>query len=232
MPTNTFEEFVTQRKKDLATIARHTSGEYEFQDVVGEVFLMAADIGQRRKYPIDWSSRTDQDQVLAYVYQKLIRYEERTVRFAVRLDKSKDDENGDFVHPIARTLVSDGGRDPLAIVVEREMQKTTRVELRYCLATAYVRLLQHFDNRMLLVADHLLISLAHAYRCCKKARLLASTQSPMPGKTMAESFLPGPWRTFRLSRTPKQLSFDFREQLLLIEGESRHSCLHRTAALS
>jgi hypothetical protein len=102
-------------------------------------------------------------------------------------------------------------------VLEREIQQGSRAEQRNCLATAYVRLLRHFDNRMLSVADHLLISQAHAYRCCRKARLLASNQSPLPDKAMAKSFLPGPWRTFRLCRMPKQLTFDFREQLSLLE---------------
>ena len=215
---DTFEHFVAQRKKDLSRIARRTIGECEFEDVVGEAFLMAAEIGRRREHAVDWSSRTDQEQVLAYLYQKLVRYEERTVRFAVRLDKSEDDESRDFVHPLVRALASDGGRDPLAMLVEREIQQTSRAEQRNCLATAYVRLLRHFDNRMLSVADHLLISLAHAYRCCKKARLLASNQSPLPGKPVAKSFLPGPWRTFRLCRTPEQLTFDFQEQLSLLEG--------------
>lgn len=217
METIGFDEFVAQRKKDLARIARHTSGEYKFQDVVGEAFLMAIDVGRRRRCEIDWSSRTDQDQVIAYVYQKLVRYEERTVRFAVRLDKSEEDDDGDLVHPLMRKLASDGGRDPLAIVVEREIHLASRTGQRHCLATAYVRLLRHFDNRMSSVADHLLISLGHAYRCCMKARVLASNQSPMPGKTMAETFLPGPWRTFRLCREPEQLTFDFREQLSLLE---------------
>jgi hypothetical protein len=171
-----FEHFVAQRKKKLARIARPTTGECEFEDVVAEAFLMAAEIGRRREYAVDWSSRTDQEQVLAYLYQKLVRYEERTVVFAVRLDKSEDDESRDFVHPLVRALASDGGRDPLAMLVEREIQQTSRVEQRNCLATAYVRLLRHFDDRMLSVADHLLISLAHGYRCCKKARLLASNQ--------------------------------------------------------
>jgi hypothetical protein len=51
-------------------------------------------------------SRADQEQVLAYVYQKLVRYEERTVRFAVRLDKSEFDENSDFVRSYAHLRVT------------------------------------------------------------------------------------------------------------------------------
>ena len=103
---------------------------------------MAAEIGRRREHAVDWSSRTDQEQVLVYLYQKLVCYEERTVGFAIRLDKSEDDESRDFVHPLVRALASDGGGNPLAILVEREIQQTSRVEQRNCLATAYVQLLR------------------------------------------------------------------------------------------
>lgn len=218
MSTDTFQKFVKQRKSDLERIARRTSGEHEFQDVEGEAFVMAADIGRRRGYDIDWSSEPDQKLVLAYVFQKLVHYEERNVRFAVRLDKSVEDEDGEFVHPLVRRLASDGGRDPLARLIEREDNEAWRARKRYCLATAWIRMLEHFDGRMLSVADHLLVSLSHAYRCHRKAVRLTSTQSPMPGKTMPASLMPGPWRTFRILRTPEQLTFDFQEQLSLLGG--------------
>jgi hypothetical protein len=143
VPMDRFEHFVAQRKKDLARIARRTAGEYEFEDVVGEAFVMAAEIGRRRDHAVDWSSRTDQEQVLAYLYQKLVRYEERTVRFAVRLDKSEDDENSDFVHPLVGALASDGGRDPLAVLVEREIQQASRADQRNC----------HFWEQLSLLED-------------------------------------------------------------------------------
>jgi hypothetical protein len=143
VPMDRFEHFVAQRKKDLARIARRTTGECEFEDVVGEAFLMAAEIGRRREYAVDWSSRTEQEQVLAYFYQKLVRYEERTVRFAVRLDKSEDDENSDFVHPLVGALASDGGRDPLAVLVEREIQQASRADQRNC----------HFWEQLSLLED-------------------------------------------------------------------------------
>lgn len=218
MPADGFGDFVAQRRKDLARIARHTSGEYELQDVIGEAFLMAADIAERRGRAVDWSDPADQERVLAYLYQKLVRYTETTVRFAVRLDERLEDEDGDFVHPLVRTLASDGGRDPLAAAMEKELQRAAPTAMpRYCLATAWIQLVRHFDNRMQAVANHLLISVGHAYKCCAKARVYAANQSPMPGKTMPEAFPPGPWRAFRLWRVPEQLTFDFREQLPLLE---------------
>src|SRR6185437_6271826 len=42
--------------------------------------------------------------------------------------------------------------------------------------------------------------------------------APAGQRPWRNPFLPGPWRTFRLCRTPKQLTFDFWEQLSLLEG--------------
>lgn len=131
-----------------------------------------------------------------------------------------------------RKLASDGGRDPLAGLIEREDRGASRAEEHYCLATTWVRLLEHFDSRMLSVADHLLVSLGHAYRCARKAKRLASTQSPVPGKTMPASFLPGPCRTFRMLRTPEQLTLDFREQLSPLEEATSPKPSQRDCGIS
>lgn len=114
-------------------------------------------------------------------------------------------------------LVSDGGRDPLTELIERETESLWNNEpgVHHSLAAAYVRLLRHFDNRMRTVADHLLISVSHAYRRCAQARLWAAYQNPVPMPTTEERFIPGPWRLFQLRRAPVQLVFDFDDELPL-----------------
>ncbi len=69
------------------------------------------------------------------------------------------------------TLVSDGSRDPLAELIERETDslQDSASDAHQSLASAYVRLLRHFDNRMHTVADHLLISVSHAYSLVRRA---------------------------------------------------------------
>ncbi len=42
-----FSAFVFGRKKDLRRIAGHTRGEYQFDDVVGDAFVLAAELSAR-----------------------------------------------------------------------------------------------------------------------------------------------------------------------------------------
>lgn len=211
-----FEQFVAQRKKDLQRIARHTQGEHQLSDVINEAWLVACDLAARKDTEIAFLSPAFQDLLLSHLYQHLVRYTELNVRRAVRLDHAPASDASEGVsHPLMHILVSDGGRDPLAELIERETESNRDNEphLHHSLAGAYVRLLRHFDNRMRAVADHLLISVSYARRRCALARLWAAYQSPVPMPAM--EVIPGPWRQFQLRRTPVQLAFDFDDELPL-----------------
>lgn len=118
-------------------------------------------------------------------------------------------------HPLARTLASDGGRDVLGGLLERECDLAREVDLKNqgSLATAYIRLLRHFDQRMDAVARHLRISVSYAYRRCAQASCLAAHLQHIPVPDACD--LPGPWRSYRLVRQPIQLCFDFDDELPL-----------------
>jgi hypothetical protein len=211
-----FEQFARQRKKDLQRIARHTRGEYQFSDVVNEAWVVAHELSARKGVVVDLLDSASQDLVLSHVYQQLVRYAELNVRHAVQLDHAPaGGEDGD-THPLTHLLVSDEGRDPLALLIAHEAASDIDLEVEghASLAAAYVRLLRRFDNRMRAVAEHLLISVSHAYRRCAHARLLAACQVPVPF-AIGETFVPGPWRCFRLRRRQVQLAFDFDEELPL-----------------
>lgn len=213
-----FECFVTQRKKDLRRIARHTRGEHQLPDVINEAWVVAFDLAARRGTAIEFLSPAYQELLLSHLYQHLVRYTEQNVRRAVRLDHAPaGGDSEDSSHPLMHTLVSDGGRDPLAELIERETESRgdNEPDVHHSLASAYVCLLRHFDHRMRAVADHLLISVSHAYRRCAQARLWAVYQNPVPMPTMEARFLPGPWRPFQLRRAPIQLAFEFDDELPL-----------------
>ncbi len=220
-----FERFVTAQRKRLRQIAGHTRGEYRFEDVVNEAWLMAETLASRKGLVVAFENAAFQDLLLAYLYQELVRYTELNVRHAVRLDHASRDDGGDDVHPLMRTLASDEGRDPVALLIEHEAE-TLREEAAQdsldSLAGAYVHLLRRFDNRMAAVAEHLLISTSYAYQRCAHARLLATHQRAMPIQSYGGCSLAGPWRRFRLQRTPLQLAFDFDDGLPLEpSGSSR-----------
>jgi hypothetical protein len=213
-----FERFVTQRKKDLQRIARHTQGEHQLPDVINEAWLVAFDLAARRGATIEFLNPAFQELLLSHLYQHLVRYTEQNVRLAVRLDHAPaGGDSQDASHPLMNMLVSDGGRDPLAELIERETESlwNNEPDVHHSLAGAYVRLLRHFDNRMRSVADHLLISVSHAYHRCAQARLWAIYQNPVPMPVMEGQFIPGPWRLFQLRRVPVQLMFDFDDELPL-----------------
>jgi len=54
---------------------------------------------------------------------------------------------------------------------------------------------------------------SYAYRCCAKARQLATHLQHIPIPVSNEGRIPGPWRNFRLRRMPVQLSFHFDDEL-------------------
>jgi hypothetical protein len=214
-----FERFVTAQRKKLRQIASHTRGEYQFEDVVNEAWLMAETLASRKKRVVAFENAEFQDLLLAYLYQELVRYTELNVRHAVRLDHaSHEDAGDDGIHPLMRTLASDEGRDPVALLIEHEaeaLREEAAQDSLDSLAGAYVHLLRQFDNRMAAVAEHLLISTSYAYQRCAHARLLATHQRPMPMQSCGGCSLAGPWRRFRLQRTPLQLAFDFDDGLPL-----------------
>ncbi len=210
-----FRLFTELRRTDLQRIARHTRGEYQFGDVVNEAWVMASSLQTRDGGWFDLSNGECQEQFLSHLYQHLVRYTEKNVRHAVRLDHSPiaGGHEGDM-HPVAYALVSNEGRDPLCELLAQE----TRTEMERglaahgSLAAAYVSLLRQFDNQMSRVADHLRISRSYAYRCCAKARLWAAHIRHIPVH-IPENFVPGPWRPFRLRRPHVQLVFDFDDEL-------------------
>ncbi|MCR6686554.1 hypothetical protein [Pseudoxanthomonas sp.] len=212
-----FERFVERHRKDFARIARATRGEHHGDDVAQEGWLMAASVAARHGIPADFDDPVFADLLLRHLYQALVRYTELNVRHAVRLDHGNgDEEDADAPHWLMNRLASDGGRDPLAHLVETE-EAATHPDIdapHPSLAGAWVVLLRACGNRMPVVAARLLISVSHTRRCRAKAEMLARRQHAIPlapPRTGAEL---GPWRRYRAIRAPRQLAFDFDGPLL------------------
>lgn len=176
----------------------------------------------RKDLAVNFLDRSFQDLLISHLYQHLVRYTERNIRHAIRLDHAGPGGDQDAeLPPLMHTLIGDNGQHPLTILVDQEETSTQHLDtdIHCSFAGAYARLLRRFDNKMRAVADHLLISESYAYRRCAYARLLAAYQKPVPLPMMGEAFIPGPWRRFRLRRTPTQLAFDFDDELPLGSSE-------------
>ncbi|PNS09029.1 hypothetical protein [Solilutibacter silvestris] len=216
-----FESFVGRRQNALKRIARATSGEHQYEDVVNEAWLMAGTISERYGLELDFADAEFQQVLISHLYQSLVRYTERIVRGAVRLDHSPSGESGgNKPNLLMNRLASNDGRDPLSHLLIDETVSTQPDDGGWhpSLAGAWIRLLRRHEGRMRYVASRLLVSIPHAYACCAKARWLATVQHPIPFDPRAMETQLGPWRRKRAIRIQRQLEFDFVEELPLRHG--------------
>lgn len=205
-----FEQFVRDRRRSLSRIAAATKHEHSYDDVVHEAWIMAKSLAARRNIGVDFLDPEFQELLLAHLYQELVRYRERHVRHATRLDAPAAGAEDGAPTPADR-LAAHELFDPLAAMIANEEGRAQHdvPEMASTLAGAYVLLLRHFDNRMLPLARHLLISRSHAYRCYAKVTRLAEWQQAIAFTPPCVAKELGPWRRRRAQRIPRQLEFPF-----------------------
>lgn len=204
MSEDGFIEFLGTCRKKLRSISYATRGELSPEDVESEAWLMLATL-QGKGHTVDLRQPEHRELLISHLYQHLVRYTEKKVRHAIRLDHAPGGEEGEM-HPLAHLLAADEHYDPALALMHAQEQALEQAARRpllgvhQSLASAYVHLLERFDNRMEALADHLLISLSYCYRRCAHARVLAVNQQPIPSAAMREDsgFVPGAWRSFRL----------------------------------
>ena len=208
-----FGDFSRTRRSDLARISRATRGEYSFNDVAGEAYVLGAGLAASSGRDLDFGDPAFQEELLARLYLRLVRHAEKNVRYAAKLDHATVGGDGEENRPFIERLAAPDG-DPLAALeaAEDSVDNEVAVNPHESTASAYVVLLRAFDNRMGAGARYLLISPSHAYRRVARARLARSRQCHM-ATTLESGLFPRPWRRFRWYRIPDQLEFDFGERL-------------------
>ncbi|MDB5800857.1 MAG: hypothetical protein JWL63_1796 [Rhodocyclales bacterium] len=155
-----FSVFAQSRRVDLRRIAARTCGEYTEADIVSEAWLVAEKIAQQRGFPVDFGNAIDQKTVLAWLFNHLVRYADKQVRYAVRLDKDWDQEDaGAVMASLSRMLIAPEEFDP-AVALQLFEERDDFFSLThhsYSQATAYAILLERFDWELDDLADHLCI---------------------------------------------------------------------------
>lgn len=107
-----FQQFTTLKAADLRHIANATRGEYRIKDVIQEAWLMAYDLGVKQGEPLNLLDSDSQHKLLSHLFQRLVRYTDRKIRNAVRLDHAPaGSEDNEGVHPLSYLLASNGGRN-------------------------------------------------------------------------------------------------------------------------
>lgn len=160
MPMDSYQAFIIQRRSALRQIARQTCGEHTAEDVEVEAWLIAERISTKRGFPVNFSHRADQEQVLAWLHNELVKYADKRLRYAVKLDKDWDKEDGDSaVHAMARLLTAPETFDPAISLLRREGEPDplALTQHSYSQASAYVILLCRFEWDAEELASHLRI---------------------------------------------------------------------------
>jgi DNA-directed RNA polymerase specialized sigma24 family protein len=207
-----FLRFTAAKSKRIRAVARATMGEYSEEDVTNEAWLMAFEVAEKLGVPVDFDDESFQQNLIAFLYQELVRYSETTVRHALKLDRPIHGEAVSIDdHPAMRQLASSEYSDPLHHLIELEAAEEDREPSPHeSRAGAYVRLLEHCGYSMHKVAYSLLISLSYCYRRLNEARLMCERQLVLPQGISGtdDSFIPGPWRPFKIRRVWVQGELD------------------------
>jgi hypothetical protein len=195
-----FEAFLAQRRGDLRRIAGRTGGEHGIDDLASESWLLAIEIGQKRGWLFDFRSQDDQDTLLAWLYARFVRYAEKAVRFAVKLDRNWDNEDGERAgEALARLLTAPVDSDPQIRqqALEAPDEFLGVVRLSYSQAAAYVLLLVRVDWDFAELAGCLWVTAATLRDRVKAAGLLARIQPSLWDGVEEISADFEPWRKAR-----------------------------------
>lgn len=158
---STYTRFLSDRRADLRQIARATRGEATLEDIEQSVWLLAQELGERRGYILDLMNPADQDFLLRCLYNQFVKYTEKLVRYAARIDEDPDDEKAGPGAIVARLLAASPGSDPLMALMREEAAEAVELTIRrsYSEAVAYLILLRRFRWSMQGLADALRIAL-------------------------------------------------------------------------
>lgn len=160
MPMDAYQALLIQRRADLRRIARQTCGEHTAEDVEVEAWLIAERISSRRGFAVNFSHRADQEQVLAWLHNHLVKYADKQLRYAVKLDKDWDKEDADSaIQTMARLLTAPETYDPAVLLQlhEEVPEPLALTRHSYSQASAYVILLCRFEWDAEELASHLRI---------------------------------------------------------------------------
>lgn len=148
LTANGFERFLQARRGDLRKISARTSGEYSTDDLMSEAWLMAIEIGRRRGWTLDFRDEDDQDTVLAWLHNRFVKYAEKAIRHAIRLDRDWDSEDTEQTGAaLARLLTAPVDSDPQIRhqALNEQDDLIAVVRKSYSEAAAYVLLLVRVD---------------------------------------------------------------------------------------
>lgn len=197
-----FKEFLDSRADDLAFISRQSRGEVTIGDLGSDAWLVALEIANSRGHAVDFESPSDQDEILRRLYNRSVKFTEKKVRNAFKLDRDHD-PNENKSGSWSNRAVAPPGSEPLDVLLKREEEAARRdiqSRLGYSQASAYVLLLFRFESDIPAVSAHLAITPVTFVKRLRHAVQYVRIQPSLFDKTerLDPNFLPPPNRRYVL----------------------------------
>lgn len=142
----------------------------------------------------------DQDQLLAWLHNRLVKYADKMMRYATRLDHGKDEEGEQAGNVLAQLLAAPLESDPEVrrLLVEESESLMQRARKSYSQATVYLLLLVRLHGDVAGLARHFRIGAATLLQRIRRLALLVRIQpslfdgiecidpefQPLPGRTL------------------------------------------------
>lgn len=156
-----FAQLIPSILSDLKRIARRSEGEVTVDDLQSEAWLVADEIGRGSNATPDPTDKVFHQQILGRLYNRFVKFADKRLRFAVRLDeKSRDEDGGEREGAIAAALAAPDTYEPSLAMESSEGEGEREAELRrrFAEAVAYVRLFANLKNDQLAVCEHLSVT--------------------------------------------------------------------------
>src|SRR3546814_11447967 len=113
-----FLQFAQKYKNKLKQIGNATKQEYTFEDVQHEAWILV-ETWRPDGIPINLCDSRDIDRLFAYLYAKLVKHNEKNIRYSVRMDHSSYGDSEDEAHQLMSTLAAPDRSPPSDVLLER-----------------------------------------------------------------------------------------------------------------
>ena len=152
-----FSRFIHECRSDFSRIAYRTQGEYSPDDLMQEAWLIAGLIEKKLGRPVDFDDFDDRNQLMAWTFNEFVKFSDKSMRSAVKLDMYWDEESSDFMSYLFEGILKDESADPLKqLQAAEEMDEFwSEILQSYSQLTAYIILLDRFGGAQKDLAQYL-----------------------------------------------------------------------------
>ncbi len=190
-----FAKLIPAILSDLRRIASRSRGETTVEDLQTEAWIVAEELSQDRDPPPDAGDKNFHQQILGRLYNRFVNFADKRLRFAVRLDEQREDDDGGMrENSVAAALAAPDAYEPSQALTTRqeETEQEDQIRGRFAEAVAYLRVFANMGNDRPAIAERFAIATRTLRRRLRRAERTVERQpSLFDGITVIpDDFLP------------------------------------------